>query len=407
MTTIRQDSRFRKQLGHKLDYCLNGITFRWPNSTLESHPRKDTHFFAPSPAMALDTGSPVASPAPVPSHPVFGSLPGRGLLGSRERCSRLLLRRTGTAQRRLCCLIRSAALVAGDTSAGAGVRSVHHLFRGRRLPPPAVGQVLHLAGRGVAWCYASPRSSGDSAQRLLLVLPLPAAAMVALGASFLIRLRRQRHSMMPLRRGHGRRGRHARQRAQELHDRSQPGPAVHAGGRRRAALPRRRRAVGRGSAGRGRHCRAADPGAGARVGAGAVGRGAVDQRGRAGGSSRQDKDSYPQAIRCPPGLGLGTVVLSPLLAQLTRRQLSSVASNGSVPAKEDENLSAEIRKLNVTSGDSTVKQDDGRWRGKGKLPTAIRESLEAPPSLIQRHIRSAPDVRSSVATQGLPMEQHV
>ena len=102
-----------------------------------------------------------------------------------------------------------------------------------------------------------------------------------------------------------------------------------------------------------------------------------------------------------------TVVLSPLLAQLTRRQLSSVASNGSVPATEDENLSAEIRKLNVTSGDSTVKQDDGRWRGKGKLPTAIRESLEAPPSLIQRHIRSAPDVRSSVATQGLPMEQHV
>ena len=161
MTTIRQDSRFRKQLGHKLDYCLNGITFRWPNSTLESHPRKDTHFFAPSPAMALDTGSPVASPAPVPLLPVFGSLRGRGPVGFRERCSRLLLRRTGAAQRRLCCRICSAAPVARDTSAGAGVRRLRPLFRGRRLPPPAVGQVLHPAGRGVAWCVALLRISAE------------------------------------------------------------------------------------------------------------------------------------------------------------------------------------------------------------------------------------------------------
>ena len=111
--------------------------------------------------MALDTGSPVASPTPVPLLPVFGSLRGRGPVGFRERCSRLFLRRTGAAQRRLCCRIRSAASVARDTSAGAGVHRLHHLLRGRRIPTSAVGQLLHLAGRGVAWCVALLRISAE------------------------------------------------------------------------------------------------------------------------------------------------------------------------------------------------------------------------------------------------------
>ena len=52
--------------------------------------------------------------------------------------------------------------------------------------------LLGAAWLGASLCYASPRS----AQRLLLVPPLPAAAMVALDASFLIRRRRQRCSVM-------------------------------------------------------------------------------------------------------------------------------------------------------------------------------------------------------------------